>query len=78
MPNPRWIIVDDTDEAIAYKGPWTATNGMSYNSQGNFGKTYNNTLHGMSSTGSLAFAFKGTGSLIFNKAIRGATFQRAA
>ncbi|KAJ2930042.1 hypothetical protein H1R20_g7068, partial [Candolleomyces eurysporus] len=60
MPTNQWVVVDDTDAAIVYEGPWTATDGAKYANSGNFGKPYNNTLHGINATGSLSFSFQGS------------------
>ena len=59
MSESQWVVIDDTHSAIVYKGPWAGTDGIAYNGRGNFGKTYNNTLHGITTAGSLSFRFKG-------------------
>ncbi|KAF6761830.1 hypothetical protein DFP72DRAFT_842664 [Ephemerocybe angulata] len=56
----RWIVVDDTDPQFSYNGPWQLTSGSKYDAQGNWGKTFNNSLHGLGSSGSLSFTFKGS------------------
>ncbi|KAJ2915922.1 hypothetical protein MD484_g4472, partial [Candolleomyces efflorescens] len=56
----KWIIVDDTDTAIVYRGPWSSTDGSKYANSGNFGQPYNNTLHGINATGSLSFSYDGS------------------
>lgn len=55
----RWVVLDDTDPQIRYDGEWAATNGANYDAEGNFGPTYNNTLHGASSAAGLSFSYKG-------------------
>lgn len=56
---PTWVVVDDTDPQIIYEGPWTATNGVNYDALGNYGRTYNNSLHGVREQGSMSFSFNG-------------------
>ena len=55
----RWVVADDTDTDITYTGPWFQDQG-SQDTKGNFGPTYNSTLHGANAnTASLSFAFNG-------------------
>lgn len=55
---PRLIIVDDVDSSIQYTGPWYPDQG-SRDTVGNFGPSYQSTLHGVNSNASLSFAFNG-------------------
>ena len=55
---PRLIIVDDVDPSIQYTGPWYPDQG-SRDSVGNFGPSYQSTLHGVNSNASLSYAFNG-------------------
>ena len=55
---PRLIIVDDVDPNIQYTGPWYPDQG-SRDSVGNFGPSYQSTLHGINSNASLSYAFNG-------------------
>ena len=55
---PRLIIVDDVDPNIQYTGPWYPDQG-SRDSAGNFGPSYQSTLHGVNSNASLSFVFNG-------------------
>lgn len=54
----RQVVVDDTDPAIQYTGPWLVDQGSTANS-GNFGPAYLNTLHTINDNGSLSFSFHG-------------------
>ncbi|KAF6753538.1 hypothetical protein DFP72DRAFT_1069515 [Ephemerocybe angulata] len=61
----RWVIIDDRDSRISYSGSWTSNSGDNFNSQGNFGATYLNTLHGTSTDASkLSFTFTGNAARI--------------
>jgi hypothetical protein len=54
-------MVDDTDPSIHYTGTgqgWFQDEG-SRDGVGNFGATYNHTLHGTKSNGSFSFSFQG-------------------
>ncbi len=53
------VIVDDTDSAITYTGPWFAVKG-SLDNMGTYGAPYLSTSHGMNSTGNFSFVFTGT------------------
>jgi len=55
---PRWIVVDDTDPAIEYVGPWFQDTG-SQDTVGSFGPAYLNSLHGTNQLASLSFSFNG-------------------
>lgn len=54
----RWVIVDDTDPAITYTGPWFPDQGT-LNSLGYFGPPYLGTLHGSKSNASFSYSFSG-------------------
>ncbi|KAF4614875.1 hypothetical protein D9613_002561 [Agrocybe pediades] len=56
----RLIVVDDTDSAINYVGPWFQDNSGSQDHNGNYGPTYLSTLHGTTSSASLSYAFNGS------------------
>ena len=60
---PRLIIVDDVDPNIQYTGPWYPDQG-SRDSAGNFGPSYQSTLHGVNSNASLSYAFNGEHTLL--------------
>ena len=62
----RHIIVDDVDSSIQYTGPWYPDQG-SRDSVGNFGSSYQSTLHGVNSNASLSYAFNGEQPFIFFK-----------
>lgn len=52
-------MVDDSDSSIQYSGSgWFSYSG-SMSEVGNFGPTYQNTLHGTNSSGSLSLSFHG-------------------
>jgi len=57
MPQ-RLIVLDDTDPSIQYSGQWFidkgSTDGASF-----LGPTYNHTLHGTASNGSVSLSFEG-------------------
>ncbi|KAF9557150.1 hypothetical protein CPC08DRAFT_66804 [Agrocybe pediades] len=59
----RWVLVDDTDSSISYRGPWLADVG-SHDSFGNFGPPYLSTLHGVNAPGTFSYSFKGSRVLI--------------
>ena len=61
---PRLIIIDDVDPSIQYTGPWYPDQG-SRDSVGNFGPSYQSTLHGVNSNASLSYAFNGEQPLFF-------------
>ncbi|KAF4616094.1 hypothetical protein D9613_011397 [Agrocybe pediades] len=63
-PEPRRVVVDDSDASIQYVGPWFEDAG-SKDSIGNFGQAYLSTSHGTNSDASLVFAFNGTQVQIF-------------
>ena len=52
------VIVDDTDPRVQWNGPWFTT--RDYSSEGWNGAPFLNTLHGISSNGSLTFNFQGS------------------
>ncbi|TFK31634.1 hypothetical protein BDQ12DRAFT_105831 [Crucibulum laeve] len=59
-PAPRKVVVDDTDRNINYVGDgWFQDHG-STDSSGNFGPTYQHTLHGTKSNASLSYSFSGS------------------
>ncbi|TFK31633.1 hypothetical protein BDQ12DRAFT_693806, partial [Crucibulum laeve] len=59
-PAPRKVVVDDTDSSINYVGDgWFQDHGSTDNS-GNFGPTYQHTLHGTKSNASLSYSFSGS------------------
>lgn len=61
MPIPRTMVVDDSDEQIRYFGSgWVHEPPASYDTQGNFGPTYEHTIHSTTASASLTFSFKGT------------------
>ena len=58
--NTRYVLVDDRDAAIAYTGAWSPVSGDSWNSRGEFGTTYLNTLQSTTaSSASFSFTFDG-------------------
>ncbi|KAF9561140.1 hypothetical protein CPC08DRAFT_635839, partial [Agrocybe pediades] len=56
----RLVVVDDTDSAINYVGPWFQDNSGSQDHVGNYGPAYLSTLHGTTSSATLSYAFNGT------------------
>ncbi|PPR02068.1 hypothetical protein CVT24_011167 [Panaeolus cyanescens] len=56
----RKVRVDDTNPSIQYTGPWFVDGTGSQDNRGNFGPTYNKTLHGTIENASLSFTFSGT------------------
>ncbi|KAF9053163.1 hypothetical protein BJ165DRAFT_1523887 [Panaeolus papilionaceus] len=56
----RRVRVDDTNPLIQYAGPWFLDGTGSQDKNGNFGPTYNKTLHGTIQDASLSFTFSGT------------------
>lgn len=55
----RRVRVDDTNPLIQYAGPWFLDGTGSQDKNGNFGPTYNKTLHGTIQDASLSFTFSG-------------------
>jgi hypothetical protein len=53
------VVIDDSDSSIVYNGDWTADHGSGFNSLGNEGMEWNNTLHGTTANGSATFNFSG-------------------
>ncbi|PFH53383.1 hypothetical protein AMATHDRAFT_55309 [Amanita thiersii Skay4041] len=55
------VIIDDNDDRgrINYVGDWFLDRGT-HETDGNFGPTFNHTLHGTRSSGSFSFTFNGT------------------
>ncbi|KAF9479285.1 hypothetical protein BDN70DRAFT_878961 [Pholiota conissans] len=79
MSTSRWVVVDDTDSAITYSGPWIADKGT-LDTNGNFGAPYLSTSHGTNSTASFTYKFSGTrvlitGSLQFSNPTGATTWQ---
>ena len=59
--NTRYVLIDDRDGAIDYTGAWSPTSGDAWNSRGEFGTTYLNTLQSTAaSSASFSFTFDGT------------------
>lgn len=59
IPTGVFKMVDDTDPAVQYNGPWSQDFGTT-DSLGNAGSTYNHTTHVIKNNGSLSFTFTGT------------------
>jgi hypothetical protein len=58
--NTRYVLVDDRDSAIDYTGAWSPASGDIWNSRGEFGTTYLNTLQSTTaSSASFSFTFDG-------------------
>jgi hypothetical protein len=55
----RLIVVDDSDPLIQYSGSGWFRDGGSMDGVGNFGPTFQHTLHGTNSSDSLSFSFHG-------------------
>jgi hypothetical protein len=53
------LSVDDTDPRIQWNGPWFTTQDFYVDTYGN-GSPFLNTMHGISSNGSLTFSFYGS------------------
>ena len=62
-PSSPHIIIDDTNSAIQYTGPWFGVNTL--NNTGSFGSPLQNTLHGVNENASFAFNFSGISRLLF-------------
>lgn len=58
----RLVVVDDTNDLIKYTGIWNASDGSQYDTAGNFGRPYMNSLH--KATGEVSFMFKFNGQLL--------------
>lgn len=56
----RKVVIDDTSSLIRYVGPWITANGQNYDTQGNFGATFNNSLHGTTGVANFSFSFSGS------------------
>ncbi|KAF8912183.1 hypothetical protein CPB84DRAFT_1820846 [Gymnopilus junonius] len=65
MSHQRWVVVDDTDPSIHYTGPWFADTSGSQDNIGNYGPSYQSTLHGTKQDASFSFAFTGSKVTIF-------------
>ncbi|KAH6915726.1 hypothetical protein BKA70DRAFT_468219 [Coprinopsis sp. MPI-PUGE-AT-0042] len=61
----RWVVIDDNDSRIGYSGSWSRSNGDKYNNQGNFGPTFDNSLHTTTPASSLSFSFTGNAAKIY-------------
>jgi hypothetical protein len=60
MSDVRWVAVDDTDSGINYSSGWKQGDGSSWNNQGNFGRTFMNSLHSViGSSASFTYTFDG-------------------
>ena len=58
MSHPRRIVVDDTDPAIHYEGPWVAKS-ESNQTLNEFGPAFGGTLRLAENNSSLSFSFVG-------------------
>ncbi|KDR71369.1 hypothetical protein GALMADRAFT_102720 [Galerina marginata CBS 339.88] len=56
---PRLVVVEDTDSAIQYTGPWFQNTGTHAN-LGNIGSPSGGTLHGVNTNASFSFTFTGS------------------
>lgn len=60
MAAPRTVVVDDSDSNIHYQGSgWVQEPPGSYDVFGNFGPTYQHTIHSTSTGGVLTYSFSG-------------------
>lgn len=50
------VVIDDTDSLIHYVGPWITANGQNYDTQRDFGVTFNNSLHGTTGVANFSFS----------------------
>lgn len=55
----RWVVIDDMHPDVQYTGPWVPNDGANFDSTGNFGRSYLNTLHAASATATLSYSFFG-------------------
>ncbi|KIJ53464.1 hypothetical protein M422DRAFT_25340 [Sphaerobolus stellatus SS14] len=63
-PQATRIIVDDTDSSIQYSGPWQLIGGSD---DGNYGPSFNNTLHSAGSDAGFTFSFTGIGLTVYGR-----------
>ncbi|KAF9458806.1 hypothetical protein BDZ94DRAFT_1300969 [Collybia nuda] len=56
----RAVVIDDTDPNIKYEGEGWFQDNVSQDDLGNFGPTYEHTLHGTKANSSLTYTFQGT------------------
>lgn len=61
----RWVVIDDNDSRLSYSGSWSRSNGDRYNNQGNFGQTFDNSLHTTTSASSVSYSFTGNAAKIY-------------
>jgi hypothetical protein len=60
MDAPRWVIIDDNDPEIQYKGgPWIKAQPDELDGLGNWGKPFLGTSHGVNENSNFSYTFSG-------------------